>query len=183
MNKVLIVHGLCGTPNGNWKPWLLAELEKLGVYASSIALPHPDNPRVEEWILEIDHQIRLDKNYKITLIGHSLGATAILRYLESPLSQNVSGTILVSGPCKPTQNPAIAEFVDKAFDYPSIKAKAGYIAVFHSDNDPYVPLEHAQILSRELAGELIIVPGAGHFVSASGTFTLPLVLEKLKNTL
>lgn len=180
MKKVLIIHGFRGSPNGNWKPWLLAELEKLDVYASSIALPNPNNPTPEAWVSEIAHQLSMDTEHEIFLVGHSLGVSAILRYLESPQAKTISGVILVSGPCKPTENRITDSFVAEPFNYELIKSLVENVLIIHSDNDPYVPLEHANILSQKLNGKLIVVSGAGHFNSANNSFTLPQCLEGLK---
>lgn len=80
MKKIFIIHGLSGSPNGGWRPWLMSELEKKDLYACALAMPSPDTPTVEEWCKEIDRHIYPED--EVYLIGHSLGATAILRYLE-----------------------------------------------------------------------------------------------------
>lgn len=183
MTKVLIIHGFAGSPNGNWKPWLLAELEKLDIYASSISLPNPTNPIPESWVDEIERQVNLSPFDKICLIGHSLGSTAILRYLESKTVQKLSGVILISGPCQKNENRAIDNFLEKPFDFSMIKSNADSFSVIHSDNDPYVPIENAQILTKELNAKLTIVSGGGHFASKDGYFTFPQVLRDLQEML
>ncbi|MDP1743336.1 MAG: alpha/beta hydrolase [Candidatus Amesbacteria bacterium] len=180
MNKVIIVHGLFGSPNGNWKPWLMTELEKDEVYASSIMMPNSEKLLKDDWIAEVAHQVELCRYENLYLVGHSLGATTIMRYLESPISKKVSGVVLVAGPCKKNDNRHIDSFLEDKFDFEKIKTMSERFLVIHSDNDPYVPLENAQILSRELEAKLVIVPGGGHFNSASGFFTLPQCLEELK---
>ncbi len=180
MKKVLLLHGFCGTPNGNWKPWILSELEKLDIYAASIALPSPNSPVPGAWVDEIAHQVVMDPDADVYLVGHSLGATAILRYLESSDAKHISGAVLVSGPCMKNDNRSIDSFLEKPFNFPKIKSMADHFAIIHSDNDPYVPIENAQILSKELNGELTIVSGGGHFNSASGYFTFKEVLDSLK---
>jgi len=44
MKKVFIIHGFEGSPNGGWRPWLMAELEQHDVYACALSMPNPDNP-------------------------------------------------------------------------------------------------------------------------------------------
>lgn len=183
MIKALIVHGFAGSPNGNWKPWLLAELEKLDIYASSISLPNPTNPTPESLVVEIERQVNLSPYDKIYLIGHSLGSTAILRYLESKITQNISGVILISGPCQKTENRAIDNFLERPFSFSVIKSNADRFSVIHADNDPFVSVENAQILTKELNAKLTIVPGGGHFASRDGYFTFPQVLLDLQEML
>ncbi len=48
--------------------------------------------------------------------------------------------------------------------------------VINSDNDPYVPLENAYQLALNLAVEVNVVEGAGHFNSSK----FPLLLEMVK---
>ena len=183
MKKVLIVHGYAGTPNGNWKPWLLAELEKLDIYASSISLPYPANPTPESWVDEITRQVNLPPIDKIYLVGHSLGSTAILRYLESDSALKTTGVILISGPCQKTDNHGIDNFLEKPFNFSKIKSNSSNFTIIHSDNDPYVPIENAHILTKELDAKLTIVPSGGHFASRDGYFTFPQVFLDLQEML
>jgi uncharacterized protein len=179
MKKVIIIHGFHGTPNGNWKPWLLAELEKLDIYATSIALPNPNDPSPEDWVDEIAHQAELDQTDEIYLVGHSLGSTAILRYFQTSNSKPVSGIILISGPCTKNDNRNIDKFLEEPFEFPVIKSKSNKFLIIHRDNDPYVDISNAHTLSKELDAELIIVPNGGHFNSASGYFAFKECLDGL----
>ncbi len=53
--------------------------------------------------------------------------------------------------------------------------------MFHSDNDPYVPLEKAKELAKKLGVELIMVKNAGHFNEKAGYTKFELLLEKIKS--
>ena len=144
-------------------------------------MPDSENLVKKDWVAEVEHQVNLCGNENLYLVGHSLGATTILRYLEFPVSKKVSGVILISGPCKKNNNRHIDSFLEDKLDFGRIKSKSEKFLIIHSDNDPYVPLENAQILSSELDAKLVIVPGGGHFNSASGFFTLPQCLDGLKS--
>jgi predicted alpha/beta hydrolase family esterase len=48
MKKVFIIHGFEGSPNGAWRPWLMAELEKEDMYCCALAMPSPDAPLCNE---------------------------------------------------------------------------------------------------------------------------------------
>ena len=52
---------------------------------------------------------------------------------------------------------------EEPFNWEEIKNHAKKIILFHSDNDPYVPLSHAQYLKEKLEAELIVKKGQGHF--------------------
>ena len=49
-----------------------------------------------------------------------------------------------------------------------IKKKAKDIILFHSDNDPYVPLSHGKKLKVNLDAKLVVLPGQFHFSVSSG---------------
>ena len=157
----------------------MSELEKKEIYACALSLPNQDRPLCEDWVDEIARHVIANPKDKIYLIGHSLGATAILRYLESPLAKKIAGTILVSGPVKTTGNEIIENFLTKSFDFKKIKSKIGKALVIHGNNDPRVPLEHAKFLSEKLNCKLTIIKNGGHLNGSSGWHSLPQVLEGL----
>ena len=177
MKKVFIIHGYQGSPNGGWRPWLMAELEKQDIYACALPMPNPNEPLVDEWTAEIARHINSDD--EVYLVGHSLGTPAILHYLQSPKAKKIAGAVLVSGPIEVTPNKKISNFLDRKFDFKSIKSKAKNFTVIHGDNDPFVPLSHAEKLAKELGCELIIVKNGGHLNGSSGWTKLPHALEAL----
>ncbi|MEK7579949.1 MAG: alpha/beta fold hydrolase [Patescibacteria group bacterium] len=179
MKKVFIIHGFEGSPNGGWRPWLMAELEKKDIYACALSMPNPENPICTEWVEEISRHIERNQSDKIYFVGHSLGVPVILRYLEANSPKSINGVVLVSGPCEKNDNRKIYNFLDKPFDYKTIKSKANKFIIIHGDNDPYVPLNNAEILTRELSGELIIVKNGGHLNGSSGWFSFPQCLDAL----
>jgi predicted alpha/beta hydrolase family esterase len=179
MKRVFIIHGFKGSPNGGWRPWLMGELEKQEIYACALSMPTPENPVCAEWIDEISRHIERNTNDEIYLVGHSLGAPAILRYLESAQAKKIFGAVLVSGPSEKNGNRKIDSFLDKNFDFEKIKSNCKKFAIIHGDNDPNVPLDNAKFLSQNLNDELIIVENGGHLNSSAGWFKLPQCLEVL----
>ena len=74
-------------------------------------------------------------------------------------------------------------FVDKRFDWQKIKQNCKKFYIFHSDNDPYVSLEKAEQLAKNLGVDVILVKNAGHFNEKVGYTKFELLLEKIKNEL
>ena len=177
--RIFIIHGFEGSPNGGWRPWLMAELERQDIYACALPMPTPENPICTEWVDEISRHIERNKNDEIYLVGHSLGVPAILRYLESLKIEPIWGAVLVSGPSEKNNNKKISNFLDKGFDFKKIKARCKKFAVIHGDNDPNVPLDNAKFLSEKLGGQLTIVKNGGHLNGSAGWFSLPQCLEAL----
>jgi len=179
MKKVFIIHGFEGSPNGGWRPWLMAELEKQDIYACALAMPTPDAPVCSEWVSEIAQHIEVSDGDEIYLVGHSLGGTATLRYLESERAFPLAGAILVSTPCEKNSNRKIDSFLDKGFDFKAILSRCAKFAIIHGDNDPNVPLNDPEYLSGKLEAELILVKDGGHLNGSAGWFQLPQCLDAL----
>lgn len=181
MKKIYLIHGFEGSPNGGWRPYLMRELAKQNVYTCALSMPSPEAPLLNDWMAEIKRYIDRDINDDVYLVGHSLGGTAILHYLEKFNSPNLKGVIMVSAPCNQNSNDKIKEFLNKDFDWSLIKNKIDNVVVIHGDNDPLVPLSDAQKISDELNGELIIIPNGGHLNGSSGFTELPEALSAISN--
>lgn len=193
MKKIFIVHGFGGIPNAGWIPWLMEELAKKGIYACALPMPDSKKPVVSRWIEEISHAINNSPEDEIFLVGHSLGATAVLKYLESiPEDKKISGVLLISGLVSPLdpKNPesiyrAIDSFVVPEIDFEKVKNKSGKFAVLHSADDPAVPFFHAEKISSTLNCELVRVEEGGHFyiLAQPICYELPKALEILEKIL
>ena len=180
MKKVFIVHGFEGSPNGGWRPWLMGELAKHEIYACALSMPSPEKPVRAEWEGEIARHVERNAGDELFLVGHSLGVPAVLRYVMTmPADCRLAGAVLVSGPCQPVKNAKIAEFLKEPFDFAVIKSRIRKIAVIHGDDDPLVPLAHAEKLSKELGAKLIVIKNGGHLNGASGWYALPEALNEL----
>ncbi|MFZ2523223.1 MAG: YqiA/YcfP family alpha/beta fold hydrolase [Minisyncoccia bacterium] len=180
MKKVFIVHGFGSSPNGGWRPWLMAELENQDIYACALSMPNTDKPICSEWVEEISRYIERNKDDEIYLVGHSLGVPAILRFIESRNDiSNVKGMVLVSGPSKMNDARKAPSFLDKSFDFSGIRSKVSRVVVIHGDNDPLVPLEDAHEISNGLGAELIIIPNGVHLNGSAGWKQLTPCLDAL----
>lgn len=183
--NAIIVHGSFGCPAENWFPWLKEELEKIGCKAFVPKFPTPENQSLENWLKAFE-EYRQYLNGETVLVGHSLGPAFILSVLEE-LSRPVKAAFFVAGFTGKLNSPKFDEmnrsFAEKEFNWEQIGKNCRQFFVFHADNDPYVPLEKAQELAKNLGVEPIIVQGAGHFNEASGYTKFPLILEKIKSLL
>jgi len=183
MNNVFIIHGAFGSPNENWIPWLKLELEKLNKPVITPTFPTPDNQSLENWL-------KAFKNYQdeITqdsiVIGHSLGVAFVLNVLEI-LDKPIKSAFLVSGFIDSLGDPEFDRinktFLNRKFDFEKIRKNCKKFYVFHSDNDPYVPLKFGEDLAEKLNSELILIKNAGHFNADAGFTKFNELLEKIKN--
>lgn len=177
--KVFIIHGFEGSPNGGWRPYLMRELDKEKIYTCSLSMASPEAPKLEEWLEEIKRHVDRNKSDEVYLVGHSLGGTAILRYIEKYSSNNLKGIVCVSAPCHQNSNDKIIEFLASDFDWKKMKNKADKVAVIHGDDDPLVPVSDAHEIARELGGKLTIIPNGKHLNGSAGFVELPEALKVL----
>ncbi len=181
MKKVYLIHGYGGEPNGGWRPWLMGKLAKKDIWACALAMPMSDEPKKDEWIAEMKRVIG-KPNEDIFLVGHSLGVSAILNYLQSLDSEVVGGAILVSGPIHVLGDDkyrAIDHFMNKDFNFEYIKNVCKNFCVIHGDNDVTVPFSHAVELSNNLNCQLITIKNGGHLNGSSGWYELPEAYETI----
>ncbi|MAZ76625.1 MAG: hypothetical protein CMH31_04915 [Micavibrio sp.] len=176
--RALIFHGTMGSPEGNWFPWLKAELEKQDYQVTAPIFPTPKNHSLETWFSALKNQIS-NLNQIDVVIGHSLGANLILHILENGLCKT-DKAILVS---------ALNEIINineydqlnksfiKNFNWDSIKINSKHIDILHGDNDPYVPIKQAQDIADGLDIKLQIIKGGGHLNTEAGYNSFPLLLD------
>lgn len=175
-----IIHGVFGNPEENWFPWLKKELEGQGYEVTVPKFPTPLDQSLESWTRTFSKYE--DKvNEETVLIGHSLGASFILNYLEKT-NKKIKAAILVAAFHKQLgiQYDEINKtFVGKQFNWEKIKQSCNKFFVFNSDNDPWIPLETAQDLAKNLDAELSIVHDGGHLNKKAGYEDFPLLLETI----
>ncbi len=183
MKKVFMIHGFRGEPNGGWRPWLMRELAKNDIYACALPMPTPDIPIKEEWVKTISLSIG-EPNAEIFLVGHSLGVSAILRYLEKlKIGEKIGGAVLVSGPLHKIQKngyESVNNFLEAPFNFEQIKNICENFTVIHGNDDPNVPFTEAEELSGILSCDLISVPDGKHLNGSAGIYELPQALDAIK---
>jgi hypothetical protein len=182
---VIIIHGTGGHPDRNWFPWLKQQVLVLGYDASIPAFPTPEGQSLPTWKTAFREQIgSLASN--MILVGHSIGAGFALNLLEDA-SQPVIATYLVAGFLGRLGIPEFdvlnESFVCRDFDWQKILTNIGHSHIFHSDNDPYVPLSKGEDLAKKLKIKATLVPGAQHINEEAGYLTFPLILAELKSDL
>jgi len=184
MKRALIIHCWDGYPEYCWYPQTKRELEEQGFTVSVPEMPETHAPQLSLWLPKLKEVIgNPDEN--LFLIGHSSGCITILRYLEQlGPDQKVGGVVLVAGFTDDLGYEELKNFFETPIDFEKIKTKAKQFVVIASDDDPYVPLKHADILQDKLGADVIIKHSMGHFSGASneeGSCTsLPEVTDTIK---
>ena len=182
MTNIFIIHGAYGNPEENWFPWLKSELEKLDCRVFVPKFPTPDNQSLENWN-KVFYDYKQYLNENSIVVGHSLGPAFLLNFIEE-LDKPIKAAFFVSWFLDLLGNPDFdninKSFIERSFDWQKIKQNCQKFFVFHSDNDPYVPLEQAEKLAKNLCVDVILVKNAGHFNEKAGYFKFDLILGKIK---
>lgn len=182
MANIFIIHSAYGTPEENWIPWLKNKLEEMGQNVFVPRFPTPENQNLDAWMKVFDAYRQYLGSDSI-LVGHSIGVAFILNVLEG-LDRPVKAAFLVSGFKALIGIPEFDEinrtFVERRLDWNKIRKNCEKFIMFHSDNDPYVPLANAEEVAKNLGIKIILVKGAGHFNQKAGYTSFDLLFEKMK---
>ena len=179
---IVIMHGTDSSPEDNWFQWLRRELESCGHDVYVPKFPTPQNQSVKNWCAVLDKQApRFGKD--TVLIGHSCGAAYLLHILEV-MQEPVAKSIFVSGFVGKLGDDFFdtlnETFVNKDFDWKTIRKNSGKITLLQGSNDPYVPILAAQKLSEGLETPLTMILDGGHLNAEFGYTEFPEILELLK---
>ncbi len=181
MSNIFVFHGVEGTPQENWFPWLKVELEKLGQNVFVPQFPTPQGQELEQWLSAFEQYKDL-VNPDTIFVGHSLGGLFMLSLLEK--FQVKASFFAASFPGLPGN-----EFDDgmrsfaKEFDWPRICQNSPQNFVFQGSDDPYVSLETANKLAESLNTEPRVIQNGGHFNGSAGYTQFPILLEEIKKVL
>lgn len=174
---------LCNPNNeGNWMGLTKMQLEKLGIEVTCPFIPDSWGSTYEQWEAELD-KIQIDEN--TVLVGLSVGAYAILRYLGES-KKEVRKVILVApgGVVKEDDTegmfPNAVEFTSFPIA-PELKSqiKDG-VVIFISDDEPYDGVQRAAEKYKDvLDAKVIQQKNMGHYSFLIGEF--PELLEEIVN--
>ncbi len=182
MKNVLILHGTENNAQGNWFPWLKTELEKREFRVWCPDLPHADHPDLKRYSDYIFGNKDWHFGKDSILIGHSSGGVAALKLLQQLPEGVIINTCFTAGAFIKTHGwENIKGLFTNPFDFEAIKSHARRFVIFHSDDDPYVPLSDAKDFQNKLSADLIVMKGQGHFNLEKGPQykQFPELLEKI----
>lgn len=187
MKRVFIIHGWDGYPEEGGFPWLKKELEEKSFQVKVPAMPYPLHPKIEEWVPFLRKVVgKPDEN--TFLVGHSIGAQTILRYLES-LDQDakIGGVIFLAGwinlydqAFETAGDAEIARpWLNTPINWEKVKSHATNFTAIFSDNDPFVPLTDSEIFKEKLGAKIVVEKSKAHYSGSDGITELPMVLKEL----
>lgn len=128
-------------------------------------MPNRDFAKYQEWKIWFERLLPF-LNDEVILVGHSLGATFIAKYLDSELfPKTVVATFLVAGPYDKNGDRPMKEFcLPKLLTTFKPQQRSGKVFLYHSSDDPYVPLVEVSKYQRNFPrAEIRVLGGRGHF--------------------
>lgn len=143
-----------------WAPALKRALEQAGFPTFFELFPDSIEARARYWLAFLEDHVRVGQDD--VLLGWSSGTVAAMRCAEST---RLRGLALVApyytdlGSDKERRS----GYFDRPWDFGKIKANAGEIAVFYSDEDPYISQREFAEVSASLGAQVHRIAGAGHF--------------------
>jgi len=174
--------------DGDWRPWLRTELEKLGYEVLVPEMPDIDTPVIERWVGKLAEVVGIP-NKDTYFVGHSIGCQTILRYLDSypfkPL-ETVGGAVFVAGwfnleNLEDEETVAIAKpWIEIPINLEKVKAVLPKSTLIISDNDPFGCFEENKAKFAQVITKGIVIPNARHLSGVDGFSELPVLLEEIK---
>jgi len=156
-----------------WKEQLVANLTAFDVLYPT--MPNSANAVFDEWKIYFEKLLTFLGD-DVQLIGHSLGATFLAKYLqEVPLATPVKRVLLVAGCYNDESNEDLGSF--KLTSTTKLPQSATEVHLFHSKDDPVVPFTELAKFQADLPNAIShVFDNRGHFTDE----TFPEILTTLK---
>jgi uncharacterized protein len=125
-------------------------------------MPNEDRPVYEAWKERITKELDA-LGGEVILVGHSLGASVLLKYLsEGEVEKPVTGLFLVASPYWGAEDWEVGEYILRE-NFASRLPEQLPIFLYHSRDDEVVPFAHAALYKTKLPQAAVReVDGRGH---------------------
>ena len=186
MKRAFIIHGWTGRPNEHWLPWLGDKLKEKGFEVYLPNMPDTDNPKMDQWVSYLKQEVGT-ADPDTYFVGHSIGCSAVLRYLER-YDEQVGGAILIApwitlNPesfAAPEDKQVVDAWSNPPLNFENIKNHCSNFVALFSKDDPDVPYEENEpVFRNKLNAKIITEDNKGHFTASSGVTQLPVALKEL----
>ncbi len=177
----ILVHGWEGGPDKDWFPWLNKKLIKDGYDVINMSMPNPMSPEKGEWVKHLEEHIDISK--ETCFIAHSLGAVAVLKYLEK-IKQRIRGAIFVAPYIINEQKyKDVSSFFSRKIDWSKVNKNCKKFFTIFSDNDSFVSLDQYSYMKNETNVDLTVLNNKGHFSDDDNIKELPELYKIIKEDL
>lgn len=169
MKNAVILHGASADHTQNWFPWLKEKLEDNNFKVWVPDLPGADRPNLDRLVKFLAENCPFQLDEDVILVGHSVGAVAILSWLQNVQKETRVGNCYLAGAfINDLGWETMKDFFKPPLDFSKIKGKSKKLFFIYSDNDPYIATKDVEFLSGKLGGELHLLEGQQHFAISPG---------------
>ncbi|TPX63820.1 hypothetical protein SpCBS45565_g06353 [Spizellomyces sp. 'palustris'] len=141
--------------------------------------PDPYVARESIWIPFILNELGCDEN--TVLIGHSSGASAIMRLLEN---HKVLGAVLISAALtdQGIENERASGYYSRPWQWSAMTKNAKFIIQISSEDDHLVPIDEQRTVAKGLGGdvEYLEFKDMGHFLMSEVPQIAQVIERKMK---
>jgi uncharacterized protein len=177
---ILIIHGIGGYAGIHWQQWLHDELINKGDSVIMPSLPDADHPDRTRWLNEITQSLQGVIMEELVIVGHSLGATTALDFIEQS-SKKIKAFISVSGFAKDYGADLNSYFLrHKQIDFNNVKENLDKGIVIYSNNDPYVTQDALKDVAIRLGVDPVIIKDGKHLNTEAGYTEFPELLQMIE---
>ena len=151
----------------NWKSWLAQKLSngKDGYDVITPTLPNSANAQYDEWSLYFDKILPFLQR-DVQLVGHSLGAIFLARYLNDHPSVAARRLVLIAAPYDDEHIESLGNF--RITQPLKITSSVNEVHLFHSTDDPVVNFSESDKYASDIdLSFLHAFVDRGHFNSAA----------------
>ena len=159
-------NGCLDVYSANWYAHMKQQLEKSRCFSEVVlrTMPDPMLARESIWVPFIRDELRAGPD--TVLIGHSSGAEAGMRLLES---FQLLGLVLVSA-CHTDlgdEGERRSGYYSRPWDWAAIRANVQWVLQYHSRDDPFIPVAVAEHVALSLGSEFTCFEDRSHFFEPS----------------
>lgn len=164
--------------NKSWRDWIgWALSEEFEVMEPN--MPNKQKAQYSAWKIWFEKLFPFLNSQELIIIGHSLGSIFLAKYLsENKFPKQISQLHLVS-PIFDSEGlvgETAGDFVFDSRNLKNLEEQADEIYLYHSEDDPLVPIEHTKKYVDELPSASVqIFKDRGHFAQPS----FPELLENI----
>ncbi len=160
----------------NWYRWLQLELEKLGHTVVLTDMPDPHEAKEKVWIPYMERELKIDS--QTVAIGHSSGAEAIMRYIET---RSIAAAVLVSA-CHTDlgmASEAVSGYYAREWLWKEMSKHTPVIVQFGSTDDPFLPASEQRHVAKQTGAHYVEYKDRGHFMTKQFPDLLKFVTTQL----
>jgi predicted alpha/beta hydrolase family esterase len=156
-----------------WREWIATQLPDDDVLTPT--MPNSDNAQYDEWVIYFEKIIPLLRD-NFTIVGHSLGAMFLAKYLHThTLARKAQKIIMVAGQYGLSPDDDTGSFTVTSAR--GVENSTLSVHLFHSSDDPVVPYDSMAKFHADIDGSHVHpFSTRGHFIDT----TFPEMLDLLK---